>query len=120
MQSFLIQIAFIAALPVLFVGGAAALSWQQLSKPWLFIMLALVVLYVTYFAIFYFWPSQVIGYTLITGQTTDGAKNYDVASHNGQVDPLFIGQYLWQLLLFSILAIPALWLLVKSFPGKAV
>lgn len=119
MLSFLIQFAFIAGLPAIFVGGAAALSWQQLGKPWLFVILALMVLYATYFAVFYFWPTQVIGYTLITPQPIDGAKNYTVTSHDGQVEPSLVGIYIWQLLLFSILAVPVLWSLAKSLHGKA-
>ena len=119
MSAFLIQIAFIAALPAIFVGSAAALSWQQLGKPWLFVCLALIVFYAAYVVIFYLWPSQTIGYTLITKQPIDGAKNYTVASHNGHVNPSFIGQYMGQLLLFSVLAIPALWFLAKFFTGKA-
>ncbi|MDZ7938546.1 MAG: hypothetical protein U5M53_09810 [Rhodoferax sp.] len=88
MSGFLIQIAFLAALPAIFVGGAAALSWQQLGKPWIFVCLALIVFYAAYVVIFYLWPSQTIGYTLITKQPIDGAKNYTVASHNGEVNPL--------------------------------
>jgi hypothetical protein len=54
----IIQFLFIAALPTLFVGGASLLSWQQLSKPWLFVALSLVILYAAYVVIVYLLPSQ--------------------------------------------------------------
>lgn len=120
MFGLLVQFVLIAALPAIFVGGAAAFSWQQLSRPWLFVVSALVVLYVAYVAIFYLLPSQAVGYTVLeTGQTTDGAKSYGVATHTGELNPSFVGQYVWQILLFIVLAVPSLWFLVRFFAGKA-
>jgi len=119
MAGFLFQFALIAALPAIFVGGAAAFFWREIGRPWLFVILALVVLYAVYVAIFYLLPSQAMGYTVIeTGLTVGGAKNYDVATHEGELNPSFMGQYVWQLLLFTVLAIPVLWFLLKFFVGK--
>jgi len=120
MFTFLAQTIFIAALPALFVGGAAVLSWQQFGRPWLFVVLSLVVLYAVYVAIFYLLPSQAVGYTVMeTGQTIDGAKNYSVANHKGELNPSFIGPYMRHLLIFTVLAVPILWISVKLFAGRA-
>jgi hypothetical protein len=120
MFGFLIQTIFIVAFPAVLVGGAAVMYWQQLGRPWLFVVLCLVVLYATYIAIFYLLPSQVVGYTLMeTGQAIDGAKRYSVANHKGEVDPSFIGPYLWHLAIFTVLAIPALWFAVRFFGVRA-
>lgn len=120
MFGFLIQIIFIIALPALFVGGTAVLCWQQIGRPWLFIVISLVVLYLAYVATFYLLPSQVVGYTVVeAGQGVDGTKSYSVADHKGDVSPSFIGSYMWQLLTFTVLAIPILWFSVKLFAGKA-
>lgn len=120
MFGFLIQTIFIVALPAMFVGGAAVMYWQQLGRPWLFVVLGLVVLYAAYVAIFYLLPSQAVEYTVMeTGQAIDGAKNYSVANHKGEVNPSFIGPYMWHLLIFTVLAIPTLWFSVKLFAVKA-
>lgn len=120
MFGFFIQTIFIVALPAMFVGCAAILSWPQIGRPWLFVVLSLVVLYAVYVAIFYLLPSQAVGYTVVeAGQAIDGAKNYSVADHKGEVNPSFIGPYLWHLLAFTVLAIPTLWFSVKLFAVKA-
>jgi hypothetical protein len=120
MFGFLIQTIFIVALPAMFVGGAAILSWPQIGRPRVFVAFGLVVLYAAYVAIFYLLPSQAAGYTVVeTGQALDGAKNYSVADHKGEVNPSFIGPYMWHLLTFTVLAIPTLWFSVKLFAGKA-
>jgi hypothetical protein len=120
MFGFLIQTIFIVLLPAMFVGGAAILSWPQIGRPWLFVAFSLVILYAAYVAIFYWMQSQVVGYSVVeTGQALDGAKNYSVADHNGEVSPSFMGPYMWHLLAFTVLAIPTLWFSVKLFGGKA-
>lgn len=120
MFGFLIQTIFIVSLPAMFVGGAAILSWSQIGRPWLFVAFSLLVLYAAYVAIFYLLPSQAAGYTVVeTGQALDGAKNFSVADHKGEVNPSFIGPYIWHLLTFTVLAIPTLWFSVKLFEGKA-
>lgn len=119
MFGFLVQAIVIVALPAMFVGGAAVFSWQQLSRPWLFVVLGLVVLYAAYVAIFYLLPSEAVGYTVMeTGQATDSAKSYSVATHKGELNPSFIGQYIRHLLLLTVLAIPSLWFLIKLFAIK--
>lgn len=119
MLGLIFQFILIAAFPAIFVGCAAAFSWQQLGKKWLFVAVGLVILYVTYVAVFYLLPSATAGYTVMeAGQASNGAKTYSVATHKGELNPSFISQYVWQLLLFTMLAIPSLWFLVKALLSK--
>jgi hypothetical protein len=118
-MSIMIQFVFIAALPTLFVGAASLLSWHQLSKPWLFVVLSTVILYLVYVMIFYLLPSRAMGFTLVeNGPALDGVKSYNIANEKGDVPPSIIGQYIWHLLLFGAVAIPSLWFSVKLLAVK--
>lgn len=114
------QFIFIAAFPTFFVGAASLISWQHLSKPWLFAVLATVILYAVYVMIFYLLPSRAMGFTLVeNGQTLEGVKSYAIANEKGEVLPPIIGQYIWHLLLFGAVAVPSLWFSVKLLAVKS-
>jgi hypothetical protein len=119
MLAFWIETIFIAAFPALFVGSSAVFYWSQLAKPWLFVALGLVVLYIIYVAIFYILPSQIVTYSFVeSGQTIDGVKNYKTVDQNGNANSSELTFYAKHLLIFVILAIPSLWFLFKLFASK--
>jgi hypothetical protein len=119
MVAFWIETIFIAALPALFVGSSAVFYWSQLAKPWLFVALGLVLLYIIYVAVFYILPSQIVTYSFIeSGQTIDEVKNYETADQTSNANASELFLYAWHLLIFVILAIPVLWFLFKLFATK--
>jgi hypothetical protein len=119
MLVFWIETIFIAAFPALFVSSSAIFYWSQLTKPWLFVALGLVVLYIIYVAIFYILPSH-IEYTSFveSGQAIDEVKNYKSVDQKGNTNSSQLFLYAKHLLIFAILAIPVLWFLFKLFATK--
>jgi hypothetical protein len=103
-------------IPALFVGITSSVAWSQLAKPWLFIVLCLLVLYVLYIAIFYFSPPiTLVSVDLFVPANDLQAKagsGFTTGQENNVWFP-FLRAYRQPILLFSVAALPTLWLAVK-------
>jgi hypothetical protein len=119
MFSQLFEFGILLGLPTIFVGVASSVAWSQLSKPWVFIVACLIMLYVLYSAMFYFAAPTVVSMDLIvpTSKMHSGAGNA-TGTLQEQKDTIwfpFLRAYVQPILLFSLSAIPLLWLAVKLF-----
>ncbi len=112
----LFEFGILVGLPTIFVGVASSLVWSQLSKPWVFVVSCLVILYALYGAMFYFAAPTVISMDLIVPANklplgVGGATNEPQGE--GDIWFPFLMAYLRPILLFSVAALPALWLAVR-------
>lgn len=116
MFSQLFEFGILAALPSIFVGVASWLMWPQLSKPWVFVVSCFVILYMLYGAAFYFAAPTVISMDLIVPanqlQSGAGSTTGELKGESAVWFP-FLNAYLRPILLFSVAALPTLWLAVK-------
>jgi hypothetical protein len=112
----LFEFGVLAGLPAVFVCVASSLVWLQLSKPWAFVISCLVILYVLYGAVFYFAAPTVISMDLVVPANKLPSGVGGVTSEvqgEGNIQFPFLTAYLRPILLFSVAAIPTLWLAVK-------
>lgn len=112
----LIDLGIFLGMPALFVGIAGLVAWPKLPRPWLFIVLCLLVLYALYLAMFYFAaPVSVVSMDSFVPandlQTRAGGTS--TADQESNVWFLFLRAYRQPILLFSVVALPTLWLAVK-------
>ncbi|HCF4815080.1 hypothetical protein I5R65_08060 [Herbaspirillum sp. AP02] len=57
----LVELGIFLGMPAILVGISASVAWSQLTRPWLFLVVCLLVLYALYLAMFYFAaPASVI------------------------------------------------------------
>ena len=112
MINLIIQSILLLALPVIYAGVAASITWSHVEKPWLFFACTVVALYLIYGLAFYFAAPTVISMDLVvkTNHTLPPAPA-DISSE--EFFPLKI--YLRPIVIFSIAALPALWLIAKYF-----
>ena len=103
-----LEAAVLAALPGLYALGVSWACWSELVKPWLFASSSAASLYVLYFIVLYFCAPRGGGFFL-------EAPRQDETS---QVALVLLGPYIKPMLLFSVLAVPLLWLLVKLFRSE--
>ena len=109
MISLVLEAILLVALPGLYALGVSWAFWSVVAKPWLFALSSAVSLYVLYFAVLYFGAPRGGGFFL-------EAPSQDESSH--QIALVFLGPYIKPMLLFSVLAVPLLWLLVKAFRSQ--
>lgn len=109
MISLFLEAAILVALPGFYALGVSWACWSGVAKPWLFASSSAISLYVLYFLVLYFGAPRGGGSFL-------EAPRQDEPSH--QVALVFIGPYIKPMLLFSVLAVPLLWLLIKVFRSQ--
>lgn len=112
----LLDLCIFLGMPALFVSIAGAVAWSQLTKPRLFIVLCLLVLYVLYVAMFYFAaPVTFVSMDLFVPANDLQAKagsTFTTGPESNVWFP-FLRAYRQPILLFSVAALPTLWLAVK-------
>lgn len=108
MISLFLEVAILVALPGLYACGVSWACWSEVAKPWLFASSSAVSLYLLYFVVLYFGAPR--------GGFFLEVQRQDEPSH--QVALVFLGPYIKPMLLFSVLAAPLLWLLVKAFRSQ--
>lgn len=112
MISLFLEVALLAALPGLYALGVSFACWSGTAKPWLFASSCAVSLYVLYFVVLYFGDPRGGGFFL-------EARRHDVPGEpSHQLELVFLGPYIKPMILFSVLAVPLLWLLVKAFRSQ--
>ena len=109
MISLFLETTLLVALPAVYALGVSLACWSGVAKPWLFASSSAVSLYVLNFVVLYFGDPRGGGFFL-------EAPGNDEPSH--QVALVFLGPYIKPMLLFSVLAVPVLWLLVKVFRSQ--
>ncbi len=112
----LLDLGIFLGMPALFVGIAGLVAWPQLPRPWLFVVLCLLVLYVLYLVMFYFAaPVSVVSMDLIVpaNDLQARADSTSTADQESNVWFLLLRAYRQPILLFSVAALPILWLAVK-------
>lgn len=111
----LFEFGVLAGLPVVFVGVVSLLVWPQLSKPWIFFVSCLFMLYVLYGVMFYFAAPTVISMDLIgpANELISRGGVMNEAQGEGDIGFPFLTAYFRPILLFSVAALPTLWLAVK-------
>lgn len=112
----LLELGIFLGMPALFVGIAGSVAWSQLTRPWLFVVLCLLVLYVLYLAMFYFAaPVTVVSMDLFV-QANDlqarADRTFTTDLESNVWFPL-LRAYRQPILLFSVAALPTLWFAVK-------
>jgi hypothetical protein len=100
------------ALPAIYAGGVAAFVWSGLGKPWLFFVFSVLSLYLLYMLVLYVTEPRG-SYFLET------PKQGGATEQASQMMLVFLGPYIRSMLIFSVLALPLLWLLVKLFRSQA-
>jgi hypothetical protein len=117
MFSQLLEFGILLGLPIFVVGVISSLMWPQLSKPWVFVVLCLVILYVLYGTMFYFSAPATVSMDLIVPATMLQSGAGDTTPHF-QESALcfpFLRAYARPIFLFAFTALPILWLTVKLF-----
>lgn len=112
----LIDLCIFLGMPALFVCIAASVAWSQLTRPWLFFVLCLLVLYVLYVAMFYFAaPVTIVSMDLFVPANNLQAKASSTVAIGQESDVWFpfLRAYRQPILLFSVAALPTLWLGIK-------
>jgi hypothetical protein len=109
MASVIIQFAFIIFLPALAALGSAYFGRVAVSRPWLFFLVAAVILYVAYVAIFYAVAETLVGGVAIS--KPDPASAVPVRS----LTPNLLIFYAKPLLVFVVVAAPILFVLNRLF-----
>lgn len=112
----LLDLGIFLGTPALFVGIAGLVARPQLPRPWLFVVLCLLVLYALYLAMFYFAaPVSVVSMDLIIPANDLQARvdSTSTADQESNVWFLLLRAYRQPILLFSVAALPTLWLAVK-------
>lgn len=109
MISLFLELTFLVALPGLYALGVSWACWSEVAKPWFFASSSAASLYVLYFVVFNCCAPRGGGFFL-------EAPRQEAPSH--QVALVFIGPYIKPMLLFSVLAVPLLWLLIKVFRSQ--
>lgn len=109
MNSLYLEGAAFVAFPAVIATIAAILAWGNLSKPWVFFAVAVVVLYGLYAAVLFIMPSSQ-GYLLEAPTSQNQATS-------GQTF-VFISAYFKQLAVFAVLALPTIWVLGKFFTSS--
>jgi len=109
MISLVLEAILLIALPGLYALGVSWAFWSGVAKPWLFASSSAVSLYVLYFVVLYFGSPRGGGFFI-------EAPRQNESSH--QVALVFLGSYIKPMLLFSVPAVPLLWLLVKVFRNQ--
>jgi len=112
----LLEFGIFLGMPVLSIGIAGSLAWSQLARPWLFVVICALVLYVLYLVMFYFFaPVSVVSMDLIV-PANDLQARADIpvttAQENNVWFPL-LRAYSQPMLLFLVAALPTLWLAIK-------
>ncbi len=109
MISLFLEAALVVGLPGIYACGVSWALWSGVAKPWLFASACVVSLYILYILVLYFGAPRSGGYFL------------EVPKQNLSGEPLnqfalvFLSAYIKPMLLFSVLAVPLLWLLIKVF-----
>lgn len=109
MISLVLEAILLVALPGLYALGVSWVFWSVVAKPWVFASSSAVSLYVLYFVVLYFGAPRGAGFFL-------EAPSQGESSH--QIALVFLGPYIKPMLLFSVLAVPLLWLLFKAFRSQ--
>lgn len=110
----ILDLILLLGLPAIYAGIASPFAWRHLAKPWLFVVFGVAVLYILYFATFYFAaPSSVVSVDVIvpTNQSQSGSSGH--TSLSGPTEFPLISMYLKPIIIFMIAAIPTLWLVAK-------
>lgn len=108
MISLFLEVAILVALPGFFALIVSWACWSEVVNPWFFASSTAVSLYVLYLVVLYFGAPR--------GGFFLEAPSQDKPSH--QVALVFLGPYIKPMLLFSVLAVPLLWLLIKAFRSQ--
>jgi hypothetical protein len=103
----MLQLIFLLTCPLLITIGTAVLSWNALKSPWKYMVSATLVLYVLYAASLYFFAPVSLGF----------AVSAVPQGQPGTSEPLlpFLEPYYTSLVVFAVLAIPAVTVLLLSF-----
>jgi len=116
MVSFYLQLFVLLALPAAYAGGAALLAWSGVNRPWLFVLSCVVVMYLLYAVVILLSAPSGVGYVVVPAeQLQPGAEGYLQTTHTGRVVSSLIGEYVRPALIFTVAAIPTLWLIKKVF-----
>ena len=119
MVSLYAQLFLLATLPALFALGGAALGWQSVARPWLYLLTALVVLYVFYAAVMYFLDPALgrgVGYVVSASPSPQaGDEKYILQNTRGEELEYFLSEYAKRMVVFAVLAVPTLFGLFKLF-----
>ena len=111
----LLQLLLFVGFPVICVGVVSPFMWANLSKPWLFVVASVVVLYLLYFVAFYFAaPANVVTVDILVpdNQLQSGTQSNTNAGPSAYS---LIRIYLRPIILFLVAAFPTLWLVSKVF-----
>lgn len=112
MISLFLEVALLFALPGVYALGVSLACWSGAAKPWIFASSCAVSLYVLYFVVLYFGDPRGGGFIL-------EARRHEVPGEpSHQFELVFLGPYIKPMILFSVLAVPLLWLLVKAFRSQ--
>jgi hypothetical protein len=103
----MLQLLFLLTLPVLLASGAALLAWNALSGPWKFFLASTVALYLLYGICMYLLAPASVGFAV---------HAIEPGQHNAE-EPLFVylEPYYRPLLVFAVLAVPAIFALLRAF-----
>ena len=118
MLSYPAQWFVVLALPLVYASVASLLMWKIVERPWLFTVVTVVVLYGLYIAVGFMFSEKSQGYFI--GRTDSQAANASPATveeimSSDPIKYLIIRAYMTQFLVFSVLALPAIWYLKKLF-----
>jgi hypothetical protein len=109
MASVIVQCAFIIFFPAVVSVGSVYFGRAGVSRPWLFLLVATVVLYAIYVAVFYAVAETLVGGVAIS--KPDPASSVRVRS----LTPNLLIFYAKPLLVFIIVAVPILFGLNRLF-----
>lgn len=113
------QLLPLVVLPLIVASGGAVVGWRSFAHPWLFLILALVALYVIYGLVMYFLDPNFgrgAGYMVsMRVNAHPGESKYLVQSTRGDEVRYFLSEYVRQVLVFLVLSVPTLWGLSRLF-----
>ena len=110
MMSLFLEVILLVVLPALYASGVSWAFWSGFSRPWLFALSSVALLYFLYFIVLYFGAPSGGGFVL-------EVPYHGEASH--QAFLVFLEPYVKPMLLFSVLSVPLLGILIKVFRKKA-
>lgn len=114
-----IQIALLAALPLLVATAFSLMSWNSLSRPWAFLIVGTVMAYSAYALIMYVLdPDRGGGAGYMVSVERDSSapeEKHSAKTVHGEVIRYFLQPYMSRMAAFLVLSIPMLWALSRFF-----
>jgi hypothetical protein len=103
----LIQIFFLIGFPALLAASSAWLSWNALLKPWRYVLVCCIALYVLYALVIGVLGPKTVGYIVSTSAPGEAAESTPVL--------VFLEPYIVALMVFTVTALPLIWFLLRHF-----